>query len=78
MSKTLGSGACGVVFLVYNVKTCCQYAIKHVQKNKFASKSKRTTKTTENERVMNEVKIMKYLNHVSYIIIQSFTKFLYI
>lgn len=62
IKKSLGSGACGVVHLVYDVKTCKPYAMKHVKKNKIAECS-RAKITNDPQRVMNEVNIMKGLDH---------------
>ena len=65
VSRKLGAGACGVVRLIYNRLTCDQFAMKHVQKNMLSVSSKRNNLNDPN-RVMNEVHIMKALEHVSY------------
>lgn len=62
VGKKLGSGACGVVHLVYNTATCEPYAMKHVVKNLLVE-STRPRILNEPGRVMNEVEIMKNLDH---------------
>lgn len=62
IGKKLGSGACGVVHLVYDIKTCTPYAMKHVAKNVLAEYSKPNI-LNDPQRVMNEVNIMKNLEH---------------
>lgn len=62
VGKKLGSGACGVVHLVYDTKTCTPYAMKHVVKNLLAECSKPKF-LNDPLRVMNEVNIMKNLEH---------------
>lgn len=64
VSKKLGSGACGVVRLVYDKITCQEYAMKHVKKNCLVE-TNLTKSINEEERVMNEVRIMKSMDHVS-------------
>lgn len=63
ISRKLGSGACGVVSLVYDRKTCQQYAMKRVMKNLLNEQSKLARNFNRPERVMNEVLIMKSLEH---------------
>lgn len=65
ISRKLGSGACGVVRLVYDKLTCLEYAMKHVKKNGLVETA-RAKSINEAERVMNEVYIMKSLDHVSH------------
>lgn len=62
ISRQLGAGACGIVRLVYHRTTCAEYAMKHVQKNKLAECS-RPKRSSNAEKVMNEVQIMKALEH---------------
>lgn len=62
VGRKLGSGACGVVHLVYETKTCKPYAMKHVVKNLLGECS-RPKITNDPQRVMNEVNIMKGLEH---------------
>ncbi|XP_058818022.1 ovarian-specific serine/threonine-protein kinase Lok isoform X2 [Topomyia yanbarensis] len=62
VGRKLGSGACGVVHLVYDTKSCTPYAIKHVKKNGLAESS-RPKVLNDPQRVMNEVNIMKNLEH---------------
>ncbi|XP_055389418.1 ovarian-specific serine/threonine-protein kinase Lok [Condylostylus longicornis] len=62
IGKNLGSGACGTVRLVYDVRTCDEYAMKIVQKNPLAE-STRSCNLNDPNRVLNEVKIMKSLEH---------------
>lgn len=62
VGKKLGSGACGVVHLVYDTKTCTPYAMKHVVKNILTECSKPKI-LNDPQRVMNEVNIMKNLEH---------------
>lgn len=61
VGRKLGSGACGIVHLVYNARTCESFAMKHIQKNLLTECSK--PKTNDPKRVMNEVNIMKTLQH---------------
>lgn len=51
----LGSGACGTVFLVYEYKTCQEYAMKHIKKNQLVD--------YKADKSMNEARIMKSLTH---------------
>lgn len=62
VSKKLGFGACGIVRLVYDRRTCIKYAMKHVMKNMLAESTK-VNNLNDPERVMNEAKIMKALAH---------------
>ncbi|XP_058449629.1 ovarian-specific serine/threonine-protein kinase Lok isoform X2 [Malaya genurostris] len=62
VSRKLGSGACGEVHLVYDTKSCKPYAIKYVKKNALTEGSKRRV-LNDPQRVMNEVNIMKNLEH---------------
>lgn len=57
IGRKLGEGACGVVRLVYNRKTCEPFAMKHIKKNQLI------TKQTEPKRINNEAVIMKSLQH---------------
>lgn len=57
IGEKLGSGACGIVRLVYDRYTCEAYAMKQIKKNQLASTPNDT------KRIMNEVLIMKNLSH---------------
>lgn len=63
VGKKLGSGACGVVHLIFDTVSCQPYAMKHVVKNLLVE-STRPRILNEPNRVMNEVNIMKALDHV--------------
>lgn len=62
VSRKLGSGACGLVRLVYDRRTCKEYAMKIVKKNMLTQSTKPNNLNDPN-RVMNEAKIMKSLVH---------------
>ncbi|XP_013101371.1 ovarian-specific serine/threonine-protein kinase Lok isoform X2 [Stomoxys calcitrans] len=62
VSRKLGSGACGLVRLVYDRRSCQEYAMKIVKKNMLAT-STNPNNLTDPNRVMNEAKIMKNLDH---------------
>ncbi|XP_019895238.1 ovarian-specific serine/threonine-protein kinase Lok isoform X1 [Musca domestica] len=62
VSRKLGSGACGLVRLVYDRRSCQEYAMKIVKKNMLAT-STSPNHLTDPNRVMNEAKIMKNLDH---------------
>lgn len=64
ISRKLGSGACGIVRLIYNKLTCEPFAMKQVQKNAL-TESTRIRNPRDEAKVMNEVDIMKALDHVS-------------
>lgn len=59
----LGSGACGVVRRVYDVVTCEEFAMKQVVKMRLEDPGQNIL--NDPERIMNEVSIMKGLEHVS-------------
>lgn len=59
VGRKLGAGACGIVRLVYDRYTCEPYAMKQIQKNVLAP----STATTDFRRIMNEVLIMRELQH---------------
>lgn len=59
----LGSGACGVVRIVYDVLSCKQFAMKQVVKMRLEDPGQKII--NDPERIMNEVAIMKSLEHVS-------------
>lgn len=63
IGRKLGAGVCGIVRLVYNRKTCESYAMKQVQKNKLMESSNEKENKVDPMRVMNEVLIMKSLDH---------------
>lgn len=62
ISAKLGSGACGVVRLVYNRRTCIKYAMKQVKKN-ILSECATITNAKNSSKVLNEALIMKELEH---------------
>lgn len=67
ISRLLGKGACGVVRLVYEISTCRKYAIKEVSKAKVAIDNLR--REVELKKLLNEVRIMQSLQHVSIVFI---------
>lgn len=60
VGKEIGSGGCGIVRLVYNLKTFQKFAMKIISKetNRLAS-----TTIAHNAKILNEVNIMKSLSH---------------
>ncbi|XP_058126416.1 ovarian-specific serine/threonine-protein kinase Lok isoform X2 [Anopheles ziemanni] len=62
IGKRLGSGACGTVYLLHHTVSCQPFAMKHVIKDQI-SESTRPKFLNDPMRVMNEVNIMKNLNH---------------
>lgn len=69
VSRKLGSGACGLVRLVFDIRSCEQFAMKIVKKNLLSesnpiSRSK-PSNSNDPEKVLNEANIMKSLSHVS-------------
>ena len=60
VSKQLGTGACGVVKLIYDIQTLVPFALKTVEKHQMSGIGK--SHTTQ-ERINNEVRIMKELKH---------------
>lgn len=56
MSKKLGNGANGTVFLVYEYRSCQKYALKHIKKNQLID-------YTKSDKSLNEAKIMQSLRH---------------
>uniref|UniRef100_A0A2M4CYG6 Serine/threonine-protein kinase chk2 (Cds1) n=1 Tax=Anopheles darlingi TaxID=43151 RepID=A0A2M4CYG6_ANODA len=63
IGRTLGSGACGVVYLLHHTDTCERFALKQVAKNKMTEQQTRPRPLNDPARVMNEVNIMKNLDH---------------
>ncbi|XP_052851672.1 ovarian-specific serine/threonine-protein kinase Lok isoform X2 [Drosophila gunungcola] len=63
VNKKLGSGAYGLVRLVYDTRTCQQYAMKIVKKNMLSGSARPSTNFSDPDRVLNEAKIMKNLSH---------------
>lgn len=62
ISRELGKGACGIVRLVYDLKTGGEFAMKEVVKNKLADSKQNLI--NDPERIMNEVAILQGLEHV--------------
>ncbi|XP_053672390.1 ovarian-specific serine/threonine-protein kinase Lok [Anopheles nili] len=62
IGRKLGSGACGTVYLLHDYINCHPYAMKHVAKDPLNERS-RPQFLNDPQRVMNEVNIMKSLNH---------------
>ncbi|VDD84595.1 unnamed protein product [Mesocestoides corti] len=62
--RSLGRGACGEVYQVFERESCQQYAMKVVQKKSFSF----PTRNGLCNRVQSEVEILKKLNHVSFYI----------
>ncbi|XP_016962173.1 ovarian-specific serine/threonine-protein kinase Lok [Drosophila biarmipes] len=63
VNRKLGSGAYGLVRLVYDTRTCQQYAMKIVKKNMLSGSARPSTNFSDPDRVLNEAKIMKNLTH---------------
>ncbi|XP_011189834.2 ovarian-specific serine/threonine-protein kinase Lok [Zeugodacus cucurbitae] len=67
VSRKLGSGACGLVRLVFDIRSCEQFAMKMVKKNLLSESSAITRNKPSNsndpEKVLNEANIMKSLSH---------------
>ncbi|EDW80378.1 uncharacterized protein Dwil_GK18729, isoform A [Drosophila willistoni] len=63
INRKLGSGAYGLVRLVYETRTCEQFAMKIVKKNMLTGSAQPTSNLSDPERVLNEAKIMKNLTH---------------
>lgn len=55
VAKKLGSGACGIVYQVYDYKSCHTFALKQIKKNALTEKT--------NDKALNEAKIMKKIKH---------------
>ncbi|EAA14244.3 AGAP009784-PA, partial [Anopheles gambiae str. PEST] len=62
VGRKLGSGACGTVYLLHDTVSCQPYAMKHVAKDPLNERS-RPKFLNDPLRVMNEVNIMKNLDH---------------
>uniref|UniRef100_A0A182SP88 non-specific serine/threonine protein kinase n=1 Tax=Anopheles maculatus TaxID=74869 RepID=A0A182SP88_9DIPT len=62
IGRKLGSGACGTVYLLHDTVSCKPYAMKHVAKDPLNERS-RPKFLNDPLRVMNEVNIMKNLDH---------------
>uniref|UniRef100_A0A182P4C2 non-specific serine/threonine protein kinase n=1 Tax=Anopheles epiroticus TaxID=199890 RepID=A0A182P4C2_9DIPT len=62
IGRKLGSGACGTVYLLHDAISCQPYAMKHVAKDPLNERS-RPKFLNDPLRVMNEVNIMKNLDH---------------
>ncbi|XP_032595136.1 ovarian-specific serine/threonine-protein kinase Lok isoform X1 [Drosophila grimshawi] len=63
INRKLGSGAYGLVRLVYERRTCEQFAMKIVKKNMLEVSAHPNNNLNDPERVLNEAKIMKNLSH---------------
>ncbi|KAH8352800.1 ovarian-specific serine/threonine-protein kinase Lok isoform X1 [Drosophila takahashii] len=63
VNRKLGSGAYGLVRLVYDTRTCQQFAMKIVKKNMLSGSARPSTNFSDPDRVLNEAKIMKNLSH---------------
>ncbi|XP_050087716.1 ovarian-specific serine/threonine-protein kinase Lok isoform X2 [Anopheles aquasalis] len=63
IGRILGSGACGVVYLLHHTETCQPFALKQVVKQKMSEQQTRQRALNDPARVMNEVNIMKNLDH---------------
>lgn len=66
IGRKLGSGACGVVRLVYNRRTCAAYAMKHIRKVQLLTSKPAPANETPNrdaQRIANEGQIMRSLQH---------------
>lgn len=61
--KTLGSGACGVVRMVYSKQLSKSFAVKEISKKKSGIMSR--SPFDDPDRIMNEVKILQALKNVS-------------
>lgn len=61
ITRELGAGACGKVYLVFEKKSCDRYAMKVVQKKHFDSAEGRNTSNPD--KTMNEVNILTALKH---------------
>jgi serine/threonine protein kinase len=76
ISRELGSGACGVVRLVYDRNTCNGYAMKAVKRNIMSTHTEtrmRNRMTNDDINIRREISIMQNTDHVrSTIVIFSF------
>ncbi|XP_054744750.1 ovarian-specific serine/threonine-protein kinase Lok [Anastrepha obliqua] len=67
ISRKLGSGACGLVRLVFDIRTCNQFAMKIVKKNLLSDtrviNRHKPSNSNDQEKVLNEANIMKSLSH---------------
>ncbi|XP_041979245.1 ovarian-specific serine/threonine-protein kinase Lok [Aricia agestis] len=61
ISKTLGQGACGIVKLAFNKTTCTKYAIKIIKKCRLTNGN--FHQLNNPEKIQNEIRILKTLNH---------------
>lgn len=67
VSRKLGSGACGEVKMIFNKVGCKKFALKTIMKLGGTMDKTNGQKHPLNdpEKIMNEVKILKALKHVS-------------
>ncbi|CAO1338264.1 unnamed protein product [Diamesa tonsa] len=63
MSKKLGAGGCGVVQLIYNIRTLDKFAMKIVKKNNVNNTVGARRNDDHNQKILNEVNIMKRISH---------------
>ncbi|XP_067625623.1 ovarian-specific serine/threonine-protein kinase Lok [Eurosta solidaginis] len=65
ISRKLGSGACGLVRLVYDIRTCNQFAMKIVKKNLLSdcTSINKPNNSNDPQKVLNEANIMMSLSH---------------
>lgn len=64
VSCKLGSGACGEVNMVFNKMGCQKFAMKTIMKIGGTTNGQKHP-LNDPEKIMNEVKILKALKHVS-------------
>lgn len=63
MSKKLGEGGCGVVQLIYNIRSLDKFAMKIVKKSTINTTVGTRRNDTHNQKILNEVNIMKRISH---------------
>ncbi|GAB0087893.1 Ovarian-specific serine/threonine-protein kinase Lok [Sergentomyia squamirostris] len=59
----LGSGGCGEVTKVFNVRSCTPYALKVVKKCQFSDVEAKQAHANNPTRILNEIEILRKLNH---------------
>lgn len=70
VSRILGSGACGEVKMVFSKIGCKRFAMKTIVKM-TGTKNGYKHPLNDPDKIMNEVKILKALKHVSYYALQT-------